>query len=112
VFQNGEVGSDFFLSRVVRSYVDTILVFEQAGIAENDLMRKVNDAAKYLSKGHNCRITATCGSYLARQDPDTLMDLVERLKEEIGDAGFDTRGVQANKQATYATLLLQPNKKR
>jgi len=82
-----------------------------AGIADNDLARKVGDVLKYLEKGHNCQVTATCRRFFASRNPTALSDLIAKVRDQVGDAGIDVRGIKINAQSTHATLLLQPTSK-
>ena len=87
-------------------------IYPQAGIADNDMIRKAKDVLKYLSKGHNCQITATCSRRVASQNPKAIATVIQKVREHIGDDATDLRGVQTNKNATHASMLLQPSKGR
>ena len=84
----------------------------QAGIAENDLDRKVNDIIRYLKKGHNCQLSVTSNGFNTKNDPNGVMNLIQGVLDQVKDVGVCEKGVKTNESGNRATLMLQPDLKR
>jgi translation initiation factor IF-3 len=57
----------------------------QAGIALNDLQRKVNDIVKFLDKGHTCIVTIRAGRRLTNENEHAAMEAVRRVLPLLED---------------------------
>jgi translation initiation factor IF-3 len=51
----------------------------RAGIADNDLQRKVLDVRKFLEKGHQCGLTVRAGRKHILNNADAVMTSIQRL---------------------------------
>jgi translation initiation factor IF-3 len=84
----------------------------RAGIAKNDMDRKVLDIIRFLKKGHNCRLSIRANGFNMRQDPVGVTNMIQNLMEQVGDVGMCERGAQINEEGNRASFLLRPNSKR
>lgn len=81
----------------------------RSGIADNDLDRKVKDVVRYLRKGHNCQLSITANGFNMRTNPQGLEHLVDKVLDQVGEAGVCDRGVQSSEEGNRAFFLLRPN---
>jgi translation initiation factor IF-3 len=84
----------------------------RAGIAKNDLDRKVMNVIDYLKKGHNCQLSISSSAFNMRMDPGGIMVMIQNVTDQVGDVGVCEKGVQFNEERTQASFLLRPNRKR
>jgi translation initiation factor IF-3 len=84
----------------------------RAGIAKNDLDRKVMNVIDYLKKGHNCQLSISSSGFNMRTNPGGIMVMIQTLTDQVGDVGVCEKGVQINEDGNRANFLLRPNRKR
>lgn len=83
----------------------------KAGIDDNDLQRKVENLAKYLDKGHTCKITITSNRKNLMRDKEAVVTTLNRVREIVGDRAVEPRALRGNEQGTHAVITFQPNPK-
>lgn len=93
------------------SFVGCHLYHGKAGIDDNDLTRKVENLAKYLVKGHTCKITITSNRKNLRRDKEAVVTTLNRVREIVGDRAVEPRALRGNEQGTHAVITFQPNPK-
>jgi translation initiation factor IF-3 len=84
----------------------------RAGIAKNDMDRKVLDIIRFLKKGHNCQLSIRSSGFNMRQDPVGVTNMIQNLMEQVGDVGVCEKGAQINEEGNRASFLLRPNSTR
>lgn len=107
-----------YRSRKQKSVASALSVKEfqvKAGIAENDLMRKMDQMIGFLRKGHRTRIRIRGTRKAFTRNPqvvvDTLQEVLDILQEE--EAGELVNPPEFNEQRTQCQALLQtPPKKK
>jgi translation initiation factor IF-3 len=89
-----------------------------AGIAQNDLMRKIDLMVDFLQQGHRCRIQIRAPRHLLAQQPAIIVDMIQfvldTLRESMGgtEAALMHRPPQFNPEQTQVTFLVQPPSKK
>lgn len=83
----------------------------KAGIAENDLERKVNQMVKLLARGHNCMVTVSCRHWQVRDDPDITLRAVERVLLQVQDWAELVNPPKLDGRRIHATFTLYPSPK-
>jgi translation initiation factor IF-3 len=80
----------------------------RAGIAENDLMRKINNMKTYLVKGHRCQVMITSAFRYRREDQNAVKTTMARVVEKVTDCANEPIIKKGNQQHT--AFLLTPKK--
>lgn len=80
----------------------------RAGIADNDLSRKIDNMIKYLEKGHKCLVNVRCRRFQLQKDPNAARNMVNRILELVDEVGEPTKPPTVNPTKTAARLTLQP----
>jgi len=81
----------------------------RAGIADNDLGRKVQNMIKYVKKGHMCQVTITSSKFRLRQDQGAIQTTLQRVREILGDHVTEPKATKANEAGTFTTMKFEPN---
>ena len=76
----------------------------KVGIAENDLMRKLEKMKGFIDKGHLCTARFRCPGYIARNDEEALVEFVQKVVDRLGGEGKTTGDPSYNEQKTHAIL--------
>jgi len=79
----------------------------RAGIADNDLERKVSNMKSYLQKGHPCQVTITSAIRYRREDADAVNTTMIRIIDLVKDSAQEPQVKKGNEQ--YMSFLLRPN---
>ena len=80
----------------------------RAGIAENDMNRKVENMISYLEKGHKCLVNVRCRRRDLQKDPNAAGNMVNRILELVEEVAEPTKPPTFNPTNTMARLTLQP----
>lgn len=81
----------------------------KAGIAENDLLRKVDQIIGYLAKGHKCKVRVRGTRRVLNSNPNAVVDTIEDVLNIVKDeeAGTTVKPPEYNAQKTQVQVLLQ-----
>lgn len=85
----------------------------RAKTADHDFQRKLSGVLEALQKGHKCKIQARCPKRVVlTTNPEGALEVINRVVEEVGSHGEQTRAPEVNKEKTNASVLLVPTNKR
>lgn len=82
-YQNNKAKKDSKSSTAVASQLKEVTM--QAGIADNDLQRKVNDILKFTEKGYACAVSIRAGRRHTRVNENAAQDTVQRVLNLLRD---------------------------
>jgi translation initiation factor IF-3 len=82
----------------------------KAGIGTADLDRKIGQLLQYLEKGHECEYTVFTRARTMRDNQDAGIQLVERIRMIIGDAGSLKKEMETNETNTHYRVVMEPKK--
>lgn len=83
----------------------------QAGIAANDLQRKVDTILKFLDKGHPCVVTVRAGRKFTWNNPDAAMHALERILALLQDRVEMVKQPAVNEQKNTGQFQVRAKKK-
>lgn len=84
----------------------------RAGIAENDMTRKVDKMTEALGKGHKCLVQIRCRRRELLVDPQAARTTIQRVLDAVKDVGEPLKAPTIHPEGTSAQLYLQPMSKK
>lgn len=83
----------------------------QAGIADNDLQRKVLDLRKFLDKGHQCVVTVRAGRKHTWNNVDAAMQAIQRVLLLLPDSVEMVKPPSINPEKNMGQFQVRAKKK-
>jgi len=80
----------------------------KAGIADNDLLRKIQNLKANLEKGYPCQLSITSSQKYLRENDTYVQGIYKRIQEHIKDIAYEPKVRSLNKGV--ASVLFQPKK--
>mmetsp|Transcript_22076 Transcript_22076/g.28565 ORF Transcript_22076/g.28565 Transcript_22076/m.28565 type:complete len:288 (+) Transcript_22076:79-942(+) len=81
----------------------------KVSIAENDMIRKVEQMVGFLQKGHTCTVRVRCPGWMARQDGSRVETFLKKITKLVEEDAKPTGSPSVNEGKTVGILKFVKN---